>query len=479
MKARSLLAWCVSALAACSAPEPGTDVLPNTRDGSVGSDRPRAVDAGRSTDAGTPRDSSAPTDAGRDSGVAGPIDAGPRIDSGTPRVDAGFPAMDAGAPRDVPAVIDAGGCVYEPVFRDAMGDLRNAAGNIRECWPGEARCFCDRDDDCYAEAGYVPRCAPGSADAGARVDTGTPPRDVGTPPIDTGSPRDVPVVVDTGSPRDTGSTTGGDPVSYTGTFPTASGRRTVTLRVNGNAREVVVYVPSSRGSSPPLILMFHGTNGAGSSMFDETDAQTVANANGAVVVSPSSRYMSRGDWDHRTEETYWETFPNNNPDTNEDLLLTRACIVEARRAYGVDPGRVYALGHSNGAFFATVVASVLADRIAAFATSSGGINPCANTWSCSFEGSGSTCSALRSRAGWCSCGGPDKPVTLRNDGRMPPGYLAHGTNDPLVSVQYTCELEARMQSVGATVQTALRNDGHNLPTDFVSAAWRFMGSRRR
>ncbi len=467
MTRRAIFAWSALVLAACDATQPSSQAQPTTRDGGVATDRPTPRDVGR-VDVGV---SGSDGGTARDAGVVS-------MDAGTPRTDAGSPTTDIGTPRDVPAVIDVGRCVYEAVTRDAMGNLRNAAGQIRECWPGEARCHCDADNDCYAESGYVALCAPGSADAGARVDVATPPRDVPTV-IDVGTPRDVPTVVDTGARVDVGSTTGSDTISYSGTFSSSSGRRTATIRVNGNDREVVVYVPTSRGSSPPLMLLFHGTNGSGSVMFDETDAQAVANANGAIVVSPSSRYMSRGDWDHRTEETFWETYPNNDPNSNEDLLLVRACIVEARRVFNVDAGRVYALGHSNGAFFATVVASVLAERIAAFATSSGGINPCANTWSCSFQGSGSTCSALRSRSGWCSCAGPDKPVTLRNDGRMPPGYLAHGTSDPLVSVQYTCELEARMQAVGATVQTALRSDGHNLPTDFVSAAWRFIGSRRR
>ena len=383
-------------------------------------------------------------------------------------------AFDAGAPRDVgvdaPISIDIPACTYEAVVRDSAGEPRNAAGQVRHCWPGEAQCFCDRDNDCYAQAGYVPRCAPGVADAGARVDAGSP--------IDVGAPRDVPVGVDV--PRDTGTIPADDPVVYTGTLPTRTGRSVATIRVNGNAREVTVYVPASRGASAPLLLLFHGTNGSGAGVFDESDAQAVANANGAIVLAPSSRYRSSGDWDHRTEETYWETYPNGSPTANEDLVLTRALIVEARRAYGVDAGRVYALGHSNGAFFATLVASALADRIAAYATSSGGLNRCANTWSCSFQGSGSTCAALRARAGWCACSGAEKPVALRTDGRMPPGYLAHGTRDPLVSVQYTCELEARMAAVGAVTQTALRDgDGHVLPSDFVSAAWRFLGPRRR
>lgn len=382
--------------------------------------------------------------------------------------DAG--ASDVALPgRDVVATQDAG-CVYEPVYPDPMGNPRNAAGQVRDCWPGEPLCTCDRDNDCYAEPGYSPRCAPGARDAGVtRDDVVVPAPDVPVAPVDVPRPQDAGIV-----------TPGNDTVAYSGTFPTTSGRRTVTLRVNGAAREVVVYVPPSRGATPPLMLLFHGTNGTGTGILDESDAQRVADANGAIVVAPSSRYMSRGDWDHMTEETYWETYPNGDPSANQDLLLVRACIVEARARYNVDAGRVYALGHSNGGMFATLVATVLADRIAAFATSSAGINRCATTWSCSFQGSGSSCATLRTRSGWCSCTGASKPIETRADGRMPPGYLAHGTRDPMVSVQHTCEQEAQMIAAGVPVQTALRDgDGHVLPNDFVAAAWRFIGTRRR
>jgi hypothetical protein len=47
-------------------------------------------------------------------------------------------------------------CPPEPTTPDANGEPRNAAGDIRYCWPGEAYCHCDSDNDCYALDGYVP-----------------------------------------------------------------------------------------------------------------------------------------------------------------------------------------------------------------------------------------------------------------------------------------------------------------------------------
>ncbi|TAK30716.1 MAG: hypothetical protein EPO40_06950 [Myxococcaceae bacterium] len=119
----------------------------------------------------------------------------------TPRTDAGIDAAIDTPATDRSDVVDTGQCPPEPTVPDNQGRPRNPAGVIRYCWPGEARCFCDQDDDCYAEPGYVPCLGPidsgvmdtGVADTGV-VDTGV----VDTGVVDTG-------VVDTGV-VDTGAT---------------------------------------------------------------------------------------------------------------------------------------------------------------------------------------------------------------------------------------------------------------------------------
>jgi poly(3-hydroxybutyrate) depolymerase len=378
----------------------------------------------------------------------------------------------------------------EAVTRDGRGDPRNAAGQIRYCWPGEARCQCDSDNDCYDTEGYVPCQAPGT-DAGMAVDTGprdagpldTGPRDTG--PVDTG-PRDT-GPVDTG-PRDTGPVDvgvvdsgplTGDNISYTGSFAVRNGRSRARLRVAGEYRDVTVYLPSSRTANPPLVVAFHGTNGSGDVMLNETSARAMADRNGAVFIAPDSRWMPRGDWDHATEETYWETSPNVSPTSNPDLMLTRAILVEAQRRFNVDPRRVYVIGHSNGGFFAELVATQLTARVAAFATSSAGLVRCARTTSCRFQGTGTTCAALRAQPGWCACNGADLPGPVPTSGRIPAAYLTHGTRDPLVSVQYTCALAERMTGAGAATTVVLRNgDGHVMPETFALDAWAFLAPRR-
>jgi poly(3-hydroxybutyrate) depolymerase len=271
-----------------------------------------------------------------------------------------------------------------------------------------------------------------------------------------------------------------DPVAYSGTFPTTAGRFTVTMTVLGEARSVVVYVPRTRATNPPLVLMFHGTNGDGDVILDDSGARAMADAAGVVVAAPSSRWFGHGDFDHTDADTYWETAPNLDLERNQDLVLVRAILVEARRALRVDPARVYALGHSNGGFFALTVGALLRDRVAAVATSSAGLVRCARTTSCTFTGSGATCAALRGTRGWCTCEGPELPVTIPTGTPRLAVYLAHGTDDPMVSVQYSCAMEERLTAQGHAATVVLRpGDGHTLPASFAQDAWAFFASRRR
>lgn len=95
----------------------------------------------------------------------------------------------------------------ESVTLDDRGDPRNASGQIRNCWPGEAKCFCDSDNDCYALEGYRacrPRPAT-TADSGVRdsgLTTTTTARDASV--TDSGA-RDSGVTTTT--VRDAGTTT--------------------------------------------------------------------------------------------------------------------------------------------------------------------------------------------------------------------------------------------------------------------------------
>jgi len=398
-------------------------------------------------------------------------------------VDRGSPIdvpVDRGAPVDVPIdiPIDRGSPIDVPVDRGAPVDV-----------PIDIPIDRGSPIDIPIDRG-APVDVP--IDRGSPIDLGVDvPIDRGSPidiPIDRGSPIDIPI--DRGSPVDVGvdvppvdtGVTGSpstDPVAYSGSFAARTGRFTATLTVQGERRSVVLVVPTSAGASPPLLMLFHGTNGDGSVVLTESNAQTLANSAGVIVAAPTSRWRPVGDFDHATEETYWETAPNADINNNQDLVLVRAIMAEARRAYGVDPMRIYAMGHSNGAFFAQFVAVLLRDRIAAFSENSGGLVRCGRTTSCTFQGSGTTCAALRTQSGYCSCAGAELPVAVPSSGRMPPGLLTHGTRDPMVSVYYTCTLADLMTARGHSQVTQLFDgEGHGVPSNWAQLVWPFFAARR-
>jgi len=385
------------------------------------------------------------------------------------------------APDAAPDVVPtSGGTCPEAVYLNASGaPVGVTSRHYRWCFPGEARCFCDRDNDCYRLDGYVP-CTPPGADAGAEAaPDARPAMDAAAPDVaapDAAPDAAAPDVVVT--PPDSGSLAS-DPIAYTGTLAVATGLSRSTLRVAGEARTVNVYAPATRGARPPLVLAFHGTNADGALMIDESGARAVADAQGFVVVAPDARWFgeSGADYDHPGGNgTYWET-RNPSRDANADLLLVRAAIVEAQARYNTDPDRVYAIGHSNGGFMALLVSVALRERIAAFAENSAGMVTCASRPGCRFQGASLSCAGLAAEPGWCGCGGAGLPVAPVVGAA--PGFLSHGNADPMVSVQYTCALAARLAAVGAPVQTYVWSGGHYLGANFARNAWAFLAPHRR
>ena len=298
-------------------------------------------------------------------------------------------------------------------------------------------------------------------------------------PLDLPVDRGVDVPLDLPVDRGGSDASPNDPVAYSGTFAARTGRFQATQTLLGEARVVELAVPSRAVSSPPLLLVFHGTNSDGVVAMTDANAQVLADREGVVVAAPSSRFLPVGDFDHATAETYWETAPNADPDANRDVLLARAIVVEARRAYAIDPARVYVLGHSSGGFFAEFLAALLSDRIAAFSANSAGLVRCAHTLDCTFTGPGTTCAALRLQPGYCSCAGPELPAAVPAAGRLPPALLTHGSGDPLVSVYYSCTLAETMAARGSTAAVQIiEGAGHMVPPNWTDLVWPFFAPRR-
>ncbi len=160
----------------------------------------------------------------------------------------------------------------EAVTRDARGEPRNAAGQVRHCWPGQRKCVCDRDNDCYAEPGYV-ACRPVAASAST-----SPTRDAGVDAArDAGAPAPV-----TTSPVSTAPSRvwGATPPASIPTFPGAEG---FGASASGGRGGRVIAVTNLNASGP----------GSLQDALNQSGPRTVVFRVSGVI--PSSVHIPHGD----------------------------------------------------------------------------------------------------------------------------------------------------------------------------------------
>lgn len=279
-------------------------------------------------------------------------------------------------------------------------------------------------------------------------------------------------------------------------LPTTSGG--ASFKIPGRSEQAIeVALPSPIPPRAPLILAFHGT---GNEPSEGLGLAAEAAAAGAIVIAPRAGYRDGkhpADVDHDVDEggSSWNLWASG-PEANEDLRYVLALISSAQAAYGVDPTRVYTFGFSNGAFMAYFVAASLPDLVAGFAEASGGwtTDACPTRYGAMNDGlafqaksgpapgTAVSCATLygsKSPAFPTRCA-PSASNRLRPpplSGRVPFGYLAHYSDDDIVSVMWSCFLG---DALGARAQVTVRFadaeglHGHSPPPDFFPRAWAFL-----
>jgi len=126
-----------------------------------------------------------------------------------------------------------------------------------------------------------------------------------------------------------------------------------SIKVGTTTRQMIVYAPSGIEQNSPLVISMHGMNQTMTDQKNQTQFQSVAQANKFVLVFPQSI------------GTQWQLY--GTADT--DFIL--AIIDEMVKRYGIDRDRVYLSGFSMGGMMTYYAATVIADKIAAFAPVSG------------------------------------------------------------------------------------------------------------
>ena len=134
------------------------------------------------------------------------------------------------------------------------------------------------------------------------------------------------------------------------------------VMVAGRERLYRLVVPDSLDAAKPvpLVLAFHPLNGTRDGFAADTKLDDLAKSEGFIIVYPE--FFGK-EWPHWTMELTG----------NRDVDFFDSLYPKLLGQYNIDRKRVYALGHSNGAYFVHVLAALRSDKIAAIAAHSGGL----------------------------------------------------------------------------------------------------------
>ena len=133
-----------------------------------------------------------------------------------------------------------------------------------------------------------------------------------------------------------------------------------TVEVNGRVHDYYLYVPAQDvfDDDVPLIVNLHG---GGSNLVEHetfSRMRLAAARDGYAILSPDG---------YRRTWNAGSCCAPASEDNIDHVKVIRLMIEEAKETIDIDPGRVYATGHSNGGMMAYRLACEAADVIAAIA----------------------------------------------------------------------------------------------------------------
>ncbi len=139
---------------------------------------------------------------------------------------------------------------------------------------------------------------------------------------------------------------------------------TISIDVDGVERFFRLTVPESdAGARLPLLLAFHGGDGAEEDFPQQDEFDALAGFEKFIVAYPiaeSSRTVAEGEW-----------YLNSAATSREDNNFAEAIVDELSKVYCVDESRLYATGYSLGSMYTYEIACQLSHRFAAVASFAG------------------------------------------------------------------------------------------------------------
>ena len=143
----------------------------------------------------------------------------------------------------------------------------------------------------------------------------------------------------------------------------AAGTVVRTLESGWWTRSYRVHVGASAkpGQPMPVVLSFHGRGGSGAAIEGYSGLLPVSDREGFLLVSPDGLGSPAG-WGAGASLPEWAV---------DDVQFGKDLVAAIKDTYCVDTTRIYAVGHSNGAFMASRLACDLHGQIAAIAPVAG------------------------------------------------------------------------------------------------------------
>ena len=139
-----------------------------------------------------------------------------------------------------------------------------------------------------------------------------------------------------------------------------------SVEVDGQTRELITVVPVGYHPAEPhaLVIAFHGRTNSNAEARRYYDLER--HARGPTIFVYPSAMQERGGGFGWSE-------PGDPPGALRDFALFDAVLALMARSYCIDPARIFAVGHSLGAWFVNSLGCARGDALRAIATVAGGI----------------------------------------------------------------------------------------------------------
>jgi polyhydroxybutyrate depolymerase len=218
-------------------------------------------------------------------------------------------------------------------------------------------------------------------------------------------------------------------------------------KIDGIAREALVYVPQAAKSTPsPVVFVFHGHGGT---MKNSATKFAVHKNWPEAIVVYGQGLNTKGIADPEGKKPGWQKVAGDYGD--RDLKYFDEILGTLKKECKVDEERVFSMGHSNGGGFTYLLWSVRGDVLAGVGPSSGGGLALVNT-------------AVKPKPAFIACGEKDELVPITNQRRVIEGVKkVNGCDEK--GEEWGHYATKYASSKGAPLLAYVHPGGHQMPDE--------------